>query len=93
MQQFNDGDSLSGIEEFAYKDYRTLSCFNELFKCIHPQGLLRMLNACKLKGFNGFALFQVLFFLPFVDKHNVHQLVRSRINDWIDGRIDTLYRF
>jgi len=52
-----------------------------------------MLSAFKLKGFNGFALFQVLFVLPFVDKHNVHQLVKSKINDRMDCRKDTLYRF
>jgi IS4 transposase len=93
MQQLKDIDSLSEIEEFTHKDYRILSCFNELFKSIHTQGISRMFNACKLKGFNGFSLFQALFVLPFVDKHNVHQLVRSGINDRIDCKEDTFYRF
>ncbi len=93
MQQLKDIDSLSEIEEFAHKDLRILSCFKELFKSIHAQGISRMLNTCKIKGIRPYILFQILFVLPFIDKNNTHQLVRSGVNDRVGCGKDTLYRF
>ncbi|TVR83018.1 MAG: hypothetical protein EA409_03560 [Saprospirales bacterium] len=93
MQQFKDNDSLSEIDEFSQNDCRIFSAFQYLMSNINLQEFSRMLNKAKTKGVKPLDLFRIVFIQPFVDLDNVHQLMRSGLNQNVKCGKDTIYRF
>lgn len=93
MQQLKDIDSLSEIDGIAQNDCRLFSAFQYIITNINLQGVSRMLNKTKSKGVKPLDLFRIVFVLPFVDLDNVHQLMRSGLNQTVKCGKDTLYRF
>lgn len=93
MQQHEDINSLSEISHFAQSNCRMQNAFRFLMSNIKLQGISRLLNKGKTKGVKPMDLFRILFVLPFVDLGNVHQLMRSGLNQSVDCGKDTFYRF
>ena len=93
MQQREDIHSLSEIDKFGQDKCMMQSIFNYMMDKVNLQGISRILNKGKSKGFQPFELFKLLFVIPFADLKNINQMMYRRSSNSIFCGKDTFYRF